>query len=112
MTEEIIKLKAEIFDIIRQQELYIANANNLQQKRLQKTKELKDIEQKSSPEDITKLKAQIFDIIDQQDAYIAASNDLQQLKIQRLQTLNDIESQISQIPAQISTLSISNTEQK
>ncbi len=48
--EEIIKLKAEMFDIIRQQELYVANANYLQQKRTEKLQELKDAEQKGVSE--------------------------------------------------------------
>jgi len=111
MVEEIIKLKAEIFDIIRQQELYVINTNNLQQKRSQKMQELKDIEQKGILDDIIKMKAQIFDIINQQDAYIAASNDLQQLKLQKLQTLNNIESQTPQV-VQTPIQATPNTEQK
>lgn len=91
MTEEIIKLKAEIFDIIRQQEAYIANANNLQQKRTEKVQELRNAEQKGSLEEIMKLKAQAFDIMIQQEAYISETNKFQQIKAQKLQILNDME---------------------
>lgn len=100
MVEEIIKLKAEIFDIIRQQEAYIANANNLQQKRLQKTQELKSVEEKGNIEEIMKLKSQAYDIITQQDAYIASANNLQEIKIQKLQILNKMEQKAQELDIQ------------
>jgi hypothetical protein len=90
MTEEIIKLKAEIFDIIRQQESYVANANHFQQKRIEKLQELRDAEQKGL-EEITKIKSQAFDIIIQQEAYISETNKLQQMKAQKLQILSELE---------------------
>lgn len=102
MTEEMIKLKAEIFDIIRQQELYIANTNNLQQKRTEKLQELRDAEQKGS-EEIIKIKSQAFDIMIQQETYISEANKLQQMKTQRLQALNELEQKAlekQQVPVQ------------
>jgi len=94
--EEIIKLKAEIFDIIRQQELYIANANHLQQKRIEKLQELGDVEQKGVSEEIIKIKSQAFDIMIQQEAYISETNKLQQIKAQKLQILNELEQKAQQ----------------
>lgn len=93
MTEDIIKLKAEIFDIIRQQESYVANANHFQQKRTEKLQELRDAEQKGS-EEIIKIKSQAFDIIIQQEAYISETNKLQQMKAEKLQLLNELEQKI------------------
>ena len=90
MVEEIIKLKAEIFDIIRQQELYVANANHFQQKRIEKLQELRDAEHKGS-EEIIKIKSQAFDIMIQQEAYISETNKLQQIKVQKLQILSELE---------------------
>ncbi len=90
MTEEMIKLKAEIFDIIRQQELYVVNANHFQQKRTEKLQELRDAEQKGS-EEIIKIKSQAFDIMIQQETYISEANKLQQMKAQKLQILNELE---------------------
>ncbi|OGT36562.1 MAG: hypothetical protein A3F11_00470 [Gammaproteobacteria bacterium RIFCSPHIGHO2_12_FULL_37_14] len=100
--EEIIKLKAEIFDIIRQQELYVANANHLQQKRTEKLQELRDAEQKGVSEEITKIKSQAFDIMIQQEAYISETNKLQQMKTQKLQILNELEQNLEkqQVPQQ------------
>lgn len=109
--EEIIKLKAEIFDIIRQQEAYIANANNLQQKRTEKVQELRNAEQKGSLEDIMKLKAQAYDIITQQDAYIAAANNVQQTKTQKLQILNEMEQKAQALDIQQISQTLDN-EQK
>lgn len=94
--EEIIKLKADIFDIIRQQEVYITNANQLQQKRTEKLQELKEKEQNGTPEDIIKIKSQGYDIIIQQELYISETNRLQQIKTQELQKLNELEQNIQQ----------------
>lgn len=52
--EEIIKLKAEIFDIICQQEEYVAAANTVQQEKNQKIQYLRNIEKTSLAEDIIK----------------------------------------------------------
>lgn len=96
--EEILKIKAEIFDIICQQEEYVSVANTLQQERNQKTQQLitttkccQNIEKTSSSEDIIKLKAEIFDIILNREKYMAIANDLQQTKSQKLQQLADAQ---------------------
>lgn len=96
MSDDIIKLKAEIFDIIRQQELYVSNANRLQQKRTEKLQELRDVEQKGLAEEITRIKSQAFDIMIQQEAYISEINKLQDIKIQKLQILNELEQKVQQ----------------
>ncbi len=107
--EEIMKIKAEIFDIICQQEEYLAIANTLQQERNQKTQQLittakccQNIEKTSSAEDIIKLKAEIFDIILKREEYIAVANGLQQTKAQKLQQLADTQKdqQSQNIPKQ------------
>lgn len=89
--EEILKIKAEIFDIICQQEEYVSVANTLQQERNQKTQQLRNIEKTSLAEDIIKLKAEIFDIILNREKYMAIANDLQQTKSQKLQQLVDAQ---------------------
>lgn len=96
MSDDIITLKAEIFDIIRQQELYILNANRLQQKRAEKLQELRDAEQKGLSEDIIKIKSQAFDIMIQHEAYMLEINRLQDTKAQKLQILNDSEQRVQQ----------------
>lgn len=88
--EEIIKIKAEIFDIIQKQEEHTVVVNNLQQAKLQKLQELKNSGQKM-PEDIIKTKAEIFDIMQEQEKYIAIVNELQQTKAQKLQKLQSIK---------------------
>lgn len=100
--EEIMKIKAEIFDIICQQEEYVTVANTVQQERNQKTQQLKNIEKTSPAEDIIKLKAEMFDIILKREEYIAVANELQQTKARKLQQLADTQkSQQSQnIPKQ------------
>jgi len=100
--EEIIKLKAEIFDIICQQEEYIAVANTIQQEKNQKIQQLKNIEKTSSAEDIIKLKAEIFDIILKREEYIAVANELQQTKARKLQQLANVQKdqQSQNIPKQ------------
>lgn len=104
MTEEIVKIKAEIFDIICQQEEYIAAANTLQQTRTQRVQQLKDKEQslkvsqdpekKPLEDEIIKIKAEIYDIISKQDEYMAAANTLQQTKAQKLQQLAGMQKDI------------------
>lgn len=100
--EEILKIKAEIFDIICQQEEYIAIANTIQQAKNQKIQQLRNIEKTSSAEDIIKLKAEIFDIILKREEYIAITNDLQQTKAQKLQLLANAQKdqQSQNIPEQ------------
>lgn len=100
--EEIMKIKAEIFDIISKQEEYVATAKIIQQTRDQKIQYLRDVENKSSPDEIIKLKAEIFDIMLKQEEYVSATNALQQTKAQKLQQLSDAQkSQQSQnIPKQ------------
>ena len=87
MTEEIIKLKAEIFDIIQKQEEYISMANGLQQAKLDKLKQLKD----SIADDTIKLKAEIFDIMQQQEEYMTLANTLQQSKSDKMKQLKDMQ---------------------
>ena len=87
MAEDIIKLKAEIFDIIQKQEEYISMANGLQQTKSDKLKQLKD----SIADDAMKLKAEIFDLIQQQEEYMSLANNLQQSKSDKLKQLKDIQ---------------------
>lgn len=90
--EDIIKIKAEIYDIICQQDEYVTSANTVQQEKNQKVQQLKDYqrpEKNTSPDDIIKLKAEIFDIMLRQEEYVAAANTLQQTKSQKLQQLAD-----------------------
>lgn len=89
--EEIIKLKAEIYDIICQQEEYITMTNTVQQTKSQKVQLLKNIEKTSPAEDIIKLKAEIFDIIQKQEEYIIITNNLQQQKLEKIQRLRILE---------------------
>ena len=91
---EIIKIKAEIYDLICQQEEYVATANTVQQEKNQKVQQLKDCqrpEKNSSPDDINKLKAEIFDVMLKQEEYVAAANTLQKTKSQKLQQLADAQ---------------------
>jgi len=100
--DEIMVLKAEIFDIIQKQEEQTAIANSLQQKKLQKLQELKNIELKSS-DDMIKAKAEIFDIMQEQEVYISMVNELQQTKAQKLQKLQSILQSIKDVPRPQST---------
>ena len=89
---EIIKIKAEIYDLICQQDEYVSAANTVQQEKNQKIQQLKDYqlpEKNSSPDDIIKLKAEIFDIMLKQEEYVSAANTLQQKKSEKLQQLNE-----------------------
>jgi hypothetical protein len=95
--DEITILKAEIFDIIQEQEEKTNMANSLQQIKLQKLEkqlkplqELQNIEQKTA-DDIIRTKAELFDIIQEQDGYIAMINELQQTKAQKLQKLQSMK---------------------
>ncbi len=83
--EEITKIKAEIFDIIQQQEECVAATNVLQETKNQKLQQLKDT--KLSPDEIIIMKAEIFDIIQKQEEYIAKANNLQQNRIEKMQKL-------------------------
>jgi molybdate-binding protein len=91
--EEIINIKAELYDIICQQEEHVAAANAVQQEKIKKVQQLKNGQQQQnlSPEDIIKLKAEIFDMILKQEEYMAVANALQQNKSHKLQQLADIQ---------------------
>jgi hypothetical protein len=88
--DETTILKAEIFDIIQKQEEQTSIVNTLQQTKLQKLQELKNIGQKTA-DDIIKVKADIFDIMQEQEKYIAVVNELQQAKSQKLQKLQSVK---------------------
>ena len=100
VVEEIIKIKAEIYDIICQQEEYVSSVNVVQQEKNLKVQQLKDLQRPETnafPDDIIKLKAEIFDIMLKQEDYVSAANTLQQKKSQKLQQLVDIQKDKSQM---------------
>lgn len=92
MVEDIIKLKAEIFDLVQKQEEYVSKANELQQSKNLKLRMLKD----SIGDDLLKLKAEIFDLMQEQEQSLALANGLQQTKSDKLKELKDL--QIKAIP--------------
>jgi hypothetical protein len=101
--DEAIILKSEIFDIIQKQEEQTNVTNILQQKKLQKFEELREISKEISntitkqtkeleniqetADNIMIIKAEIFDIMEEQDKYITRTNELQQIKAKKLQKL-------------------------